>query len=490
MRFPFAFPLEPPKMEQLNPERHFDLIDRLLTADRKLLIALSFSLLVLVVAADLIEGVDVSLGVLYVFPILPLSIMLRRWGIGVSALFLAVVRVVLTKYTSELETTMRFFMSVAAYAGTGMFVAELARNRLMMGEHYREMEKQQALRQEAEEHLRALAESSPAAIFTTDEQGRILSGNRATRQLLGLGPEVELLGHSILSHLPVLADALRLETRSHFFRTAAQCQGSRNDGDLFVAQIWFSTYQTPQGRRLAAIAVDSTEEAREREEQNLKQLLDNNRIVAAAVSHEIRNVCSAISLVYANLRRTPGLQENQDFHALSHLVEALGKIASTELQSKSPSALAPLELREVLNHLRIVIEPSWQEIGGAVRFDLPASIPMVVADAVGLTQALLNLSQNSLRAVESSARKEFRIALTQGDGKVSIVIEDTGAGVSDPKRLFEPFQQGAQRVGLGLYVSRAILRGYGGDLRYEDSPLGCRFVAELRTAALRGVQAA
>ncbi|MCZ2149871.1 MAG: PAS domain-containing sensor histidine kinase [Bryobacterales bacterium] len=490
MRFPFAFPPERPKMEALNPERQFDLIGRLLTADRKLLIAFSLSLLVLVIFADLLTGVDVSLGVLYVFPILPVSIMFNRWGIAISALILAVVRVVLTKYTSELETTMRFFMSVAAYAGTGMFVAELARNRLMMGEHYREMEEQQALRREAEEHLRALAESSPAAIFTLDEQARILSGNRATRQLLGLGQNDELSGHSVVPHLPVLADALRLETRSQFFRTAAQCQGTRKDGDLFVAQIWFSTYQTPQGRRLAAIAVDSSEEAREREEQNLKQLLDNNRIVAAAVSHEIRNVCSAIALVYANLRRTPGLEENQDFHAMSHLVEALGKIAATELQSKSPSTLAPLDLREVLNHLRIVVEPSWDEIDGTVRFELPASIPMVVADGFGLTQALLNLSQNSLRAVEASARKEFRISLTQGDGKVSIVIEDSGTGVSDPKRLFEPFQQGAQQVGLGLYLSRAILRSYGGDLRYEDSPQGCRFVAELRTAAARGVQAA
>ncbi|MCC6391952.1 MAG: hypothetical protein IT167_15235, partial [Bryobacterales bacterium] len=92
MRFPFAFPPERPKMEALNPERQFDLIGRLLTADRKLLIAFSFSLLVLVILADLLTGVDVSLGVLYVFPILPVSIMLNRWGIGISALILAVVR--------------------------------------------------------------------------------------------------------------------------------------------------------------------------------------------------------------------------------------------------------------------------------------------------------------------------------------------------------------------------------------------------------------
>ena len=78
------------------------------------------------------------------------------------------------------------------------------------------------------------------------------------------------------------------------------------------------------GKRLAAIAVDNSEEAREREEQNLRQLLDNNRIIAGAVYHEIRNMCSAISLVYSSLlqKSTPKLAE--DFHALGNLKKILG----------------------------------------------------------------------------------------------------------------------------------------------------------------------
>ena len=46
-------------------------------------------------------------------------------------------------------------------------------------------------------------------------------------------------------------------------------------------------------------------------------------------------------------------------------------------------------------------------------------------------------------------------------------FEDSGPGIAAPERLFQPFQQGAEGTGLGLYISRAVLRSYGGDLRFE-----------------------
>jgi signal transduction histidine kinase len=287
----------------------------------------------------------------------------------------------------------------------------------------------------------------------------------------------------------VLSDALKLETASSF-RTAAQCQGRRRDGSLFLAQTWFSTYETPHGRRLAAIAVDLSDETREREEQNLRQLLDNNRIIAGAVSHEIRNVCSAISLVYANLRRMEGLTASEDFHALGSLVEALENIAATELQAKARPSLTPIDLHEVLNHLRIVIEPNWEEIDGHVQWEIAPSLPAVMAEPFGLTQAFLNLAQNSHRAVQSSRFRRLRIRAASVDGHVEICFEDSGPGVREPDRLFQPFQRGAAQAGLGLYVSRAILRSYGGDLRYEPRVNGCCFVIHLPAAVGKGATAA
>jgi signal transduction histidine kinase len=276
-----------------------------------------------------------------------------------------------------------------------------------------------------------------------------------------------------------------------FFRTAAQCQGKRLNGQIFVAQTWFSTYNTPAGRRLAAIAVDCSEEVREREEQNLRQLQDSNRIVAAAVSHEIRNVCGAISVVYSNLARSAELSASEDFQALGKLVTGLERIAAAELHSHSQATVSGVDLGELLNHLRIIIEPSWEEIGGEVVCRVPTPPPVVLTEPFGLIQAFLNLAMNSLRAVQDCERKVLTITVSEWNGKVAVRFEDTGPGVKDPQKLFQLFQSGAEQVGLGLYVSRAILRSHGGDLRYETSPKGgACFVAELLRATRRGNPAA
>jgi len=58
-------------------------------------------------------------------------------------------------------------------------------------------------------------------------------------------------------------------------------------------------------------------------------------------------------------------------------------------------------------------------------------------------------------------------------------FRDTGPGVAHPEELFQPFQPGAHSVGLGLYITRAILRSHGGGLRYEPPETGSCFAVEL-----------
>jgi signal transduction histidine kinase len=63
--------------------------------------------------------------------------------------------------------------------------------------------------------------------------------------------------------------------------------------------------------------------------------------------------------------------------------------------------------------------------------------------------------------------------------KVIVRFEDSGPGIPAPETLFQPFQAGASGSGLGLYVSRSIVRSYGGDLKFEPRPRGCTFAVEL-----------
>jgi C4-dicarboxylate-specific signal transduction histidine kinase len=72
---------------------------------------------------------------------------------------------------------------------------------------------------------------------------------------------------------------------------------------------------------------------------------------------------------------------------------------------------------------------------------------------------------------------------TEVDAKrVAIRFRDTGSGVSNPERLFRPFQRQATAAGLGLYLSRAFMRSFRGDLKFEPEPDGASFIVELTRA--------
>jgi len=430
-------------------------------------------------------GNTFSLGVLYILPMMLGALIMRPSQIVALAALCALLRSLFDVPSRHLEAALRFVFSSLAYLSSGLFVTALTHNRALAVEHLRKVQREQGLRHEAEEQLRALVDSSPAAVFTLDQKGVVLAANRAAANLFGIPDGQSILGRVIASYLPLLSDALALGGED--FHTAAQCYGRRDDGDIFLAHTWFSTYTGHDGTRLAAIVVDSSEEMRDREEQNLRHLMRNNRIAAAAVSHEVRNLCGAIAMLTTQLGGKYRLDADQDYGGLIQLVRGLEHVAQLELHSKVQEKVDDVSLRAVLDNLCIVIEPSWKDAECTLRWVLPSELPRVIADPPGLLQAFLNLAQNSLRAVQQMPVRDLKITAIEDDGKVKVRFDDSGPGVADPARLFQPFQSAAEGTGLGLYITRAIVRSYGGELRLEPRDSGSSFVVELQAAPKEAV---
>jgi two-component system sensor kinase FixL len=423
--------------------------------------------------------VNISFGFLYLFPMLMVGSCLTRWQLALVAALYTGLSEAFGSFPWAPEVGIpRLILTFAAFFGMGLFVFESARNRRLALQHLREIEKEVSLRREAEEQLKFLIESSPATIFTLDGNGQVLLANDAAHRLLGIEPH-KLEGQYISRYFPALAVVPVITEETQAFRTVMECRGWRENGEALLAHIWFSTYRTLSGPRLAAVVFDASEDLREREEFSLQQLQAASKILVGAVCHEIRNMCGAIAAVHAKLARSERLGRSEDFRALGSLVKGLGRMAGLELRQTRQPTTECIDIHPVLEDLRIVIEPSFRESGISIRWQVPESLPLISAEPQALLQAFLNIAKNSQRAMENQHRKEL-IIIVSLDSNVPVVrFIDSGHGVAAAEQLFKPFQPGANATGLGLYLSRAFVRAFQGDIKYEPREVGCCFAVVL-----------
>jgi two-component system sensor kinase FixL len=429
--------------------------------------------------------VNLSFGLLYLFPIILAGTVLPRWQVVLMAL--------LCTWLTDLFDPFPFIVAASlpqdllvftSLAGTGLVAYEVTGSRRRQMEHLKTIQLEVTARREAEEQLAFLINASPVAILTMDSEGDVVLANAAAHRLLGVRAG-QLAGRRIDRYIPALGRVPASRDRSGNFQTEMQCRGEREDGAVFLANVFFSTYGTANGPRLAALVVDDSAALLEREESKLEELLTGSRIVAAAISHEVRNLCGAMSVIHENLVRSGELGGNKDFDALGSLVSALTKIASVELrQNARPSRVTGVELVEVLEDLRIVLDRYSEDADISIEWPerwstVPQELPPVSADRHHLLQVLLNLIKNSQRALQRSEVKRIVISTSVQPDVVSIRVTDTGPGPVVVENLFQPFQKGADSTGLGLYLSRALLRSVHGDLRYDPGVPGCSFVIDL-----------
>jgi len=372
----------------------------------------------------------------------------------------------------------RLLVSVAGFAMTGFFVAELNQRRRLLAEHLRDREKQILLRREAELQLRILIDTSPLAILTLDQAGRVLLANESARQLLGFEEE-PLQGEVVEPYLPILDRVLKSHHSGGNIRTNVECKGQRRNGEVFLAHVWLATYRTSGGPGLAAVVWDASENLRDREGAGLDSMMATSRVLIGAISHEIRNLASAAASAHAVLAGIGKMAQNEHYQALGTLIHGLERIASSGLRVASDREAAVADLGTVLDETRIVIEPSLREAGITVVWEISGGLPLVQADHHSLLQVFVNLARNSQRALEDCERREVRISAAVESDLVVVRFRDTGPGVARPEELFRPFQPGAHSFGLGLYISRAILRSHGGGLRHEPGETGSCFIVEL-----------
>ncbi len=95
---------------------------------------------------------------------------------------------------------------------------------------------------------------------------------------------------------------------------------------------------------------------------------------------------------------------------------------------------------------------------------------------VRLAQVFVNLITNAADAMAASETRQIRITIDTG-AALRVTLRDTGPGIADPDRIFEPFYStkevgSAEGLGLGLSISYGLVQSFGGHIRGANLPGG------------------
>jgi len=136
-----------------------------------------------------------------------------------------------------------------------------------------------------------------------------------------------------------------------------------------------------------------------------------------------------------------------------------------------------LDLNLLANEVISLVRPDADSRKVRLTLEPASSLPPVFGDRVQLQQVLLNLLLNAIHAVNDSAldRRRVTVRVKPAGKQVDVVVSDTGHGIPTDKlpRLFEPFFTTKQNgMGMGLPISRTIMKAHLGSIRAENDPAG------------------
>jgi two-component system sensor histidine kinase KdpD len=417
------------------------------------------------------EAVPVlSLGVLYLFAVLPVAVL---WG-RAYAILVAVASMLAfnffflpPKHTLRLEDGENWF-ALAVYLVTGIVVSELARRARRRAAEAEQREREEAL----------LAELSIALL-----QGeQLIEGLDRVAEAAGrvLGVEGARVALTDAARAAPGETALPLEV------------GARRIGTIFIPEDSkpersISARFLPALASLLAVALDR--DALEREALAAERLRLSDSVKTAilrAVSHDLRSPLTAIRVAAESLA-SPALHlstadRRRQLDTVRDESRRLDRLVANLLDLSRLQTGAATPRRELISIDELVgqalVALAGNDLG--VRVELPADIPLVEVDAVQVERALVNLIENALRF--SPANENVVVRVTASPTEAVVGVEDRGPGIAEPdlERIFEPFESASgderQGTGLGLAIARGFTEANGGRIWAESSGRGSSFM--------------
>ena len=367
-----------------------------------------------------------------------------------------------------------------------LYVGILAITGLSLGPATARHERAERALRDANEHLAAVIQSSPLAIYTLDPTSTVRTWNRAAEALYGWQAE-EVIGRPLPTVAQDMEDHLRMRDRA--LRGEAvrgvEVTRRRKDGASINISLSVAPLHDAAGRvtGILSIAADLTEMRQLEVQYRQAQKMEAVGRLAGGIAHDFNNLLTAIIGTTSLVLEDMGLESRARLD-IQEIEKAAKRAAGLTRQLLIFSRQQVLEPRALdLNALVGNLEKMLHRLIGAdieLRTKQAAALGAVRADPGQLEQAIVNLVVNARDAMPQGGRLTIETAdveldrsyvaghvPTQPGPYVLLAISDTGVGMDDATkaRLFEPFfttKEPGRGTGLGLATVYGIVKQSGG----------------------------
>ncbi|MGZ3694165.1 MAG: PAS domain-containing sensor histidine kinase [Bdellovibrionota bacterium] len=276
----------------------------------------------------------------------------------------------------------------------------------------------------------------------------------------------------------------------------------RPDGSIrFIHDRGFPLFdESGKMYRNLGLAEDITalQEAKVKLEATQAQVVSNAKFaalgeMAGGIAHEINNPLAVISGLAHQMGALMQRQQLTDkilagnletIEKMSKSIAAIVKGLRTFSRQTEGDPLLRADLCSIVRETLALCEAKIQYATVKLEIRLPENAMFLNCRASEISQVVLNLLNNALDAVASSAEKKVSLWVAQKGKTAFLTVEDSGAGVNPEIRdfIFQPFfttKEVGKGTGLGLSISKGIVESHGGRLYLEDNCPYTRFVVQL-----------
>jgi two-component system sensor histidine kinase KdpD len=398
-----------------------------------------------------------SLGVLFVFAVLPVAVV---WGIW-WALAVAVASTLafnfffLPPVHTFTLTESRNWFALAAYSVSAIVVGELAARARRRTADAEQREREAGLLAQIAGHLLSGRGLEDELGWIEKRAARVLGVPTAK---IEFGPRRSSAGETFpleidqrsvgTIYLPLSPDP-NLEVRHRFL---------------------------PAFSALLAVAGDRNRlESEALEAETLRRSDLVKTALLRAVSHDLRSPLTGIATAVGALRNDTLVFSDDDRRELLDTIavdtDRLDRLVGDLLDlSRIEAGGAEPELE--VWALDELVRETVSRLAGGDRVDVGGESPLVNVDAVQVQRVLANLIENALKFSPETSRVHVHITATRQEAIVRVVDQGPGIPDAELERVFEPFYRGDRPAGagLGLAIARGFAEANGGRVWAESRP--------------------